>query len=190
MKGVCIGLFVLVGAALLTLAIFTIGDDPPERNSTITTSETGNAGIVAARESSAVDASLAADQSGRDSSKQPDNYAISNTTEPEGIAAENHVETFLTTTELNTLHSHLLERFANGFQPEVDGSLPVNSLGLERAQRHQLYLEPGDQIILINNTPVYDLATNPAVGSMLAGPEMKLIVQRGDRVLAIDLSTY
>lgn len=107
-----------------------------------------------------------------------------------GGRVEGHVETFLTTAELNTFHGQLLDRFSSEPHSEITWALPISALGLERAQQYQLYLEPEDQIILINNIPVAELANNPAVGSILAGTAMKLSVQRGSEVFEIDLSTY
>jgi hypothetical protein len=116
--------------------------------------------------------------------------AASNRDVPESARVESQVEAFLSSADLHALHGQLLESFSSKSLSDSDGSISIRSLGLERAQQHQLYLEPEDHIILINDTPVMDLANNPAVGSMLAGPTMKLSVQRGNRVVEIELHTY
>ncbi|MDI9246014.1 hypothetical protein [Marinobacter sp. CHS3-4] len=109
---------------------------------------------------------------------------------PATVPPDNYVETYLTSSELNALHTQLLSSFTSHMQSDMTQSIRVNTLGLDRSQRHQVFLEPEDEIILINDTPVADLASDPAVGSMLAGPAMKLAVQRGAEVFEVQLSSY
>lgn len=182
-------LLAFTGIGLLTFGIFQVREGDHGMDSSDANSVTENARPIERNPESKETSSFKLNSPGQDLSVQPNEDSVSNTAEPESLGVENHVETFLTSTELHTFHTQLLERFSNQTQSAAE-SIPISSLELERSQQYQLYLEPEDQIILINNTPVIDLASNPAVGSMLAGPNMKLTVQRGDSVFEIDLSAY
>lgn len=191
MKVVFVSLFALAGIVLLTFGIFDLRDDEHGAGTEAAKhiSGTQNINVIETGQASEETSSYPSSQPFQTASEQFNDDALPNGA-PESAGVESQVETFLTSTELNRLHTQLLERFSNTLQPDIGESLTISSLGLDRAQQYQLYLEPADQIVRINNTPVIDLADNPAVGSMLAGPTMKLSVQRGDRVFEIDLSTY
>lgn len=191
MKTLLISTFALAAIALITSGIYLVHDDSPTADSAITAPNVENPAIKGPNSTpteSSSDKTHFPGDGNAPSLTSVDPFP--KTPDTARVAAERNVETFLTSTELHKLHTQLLERFANGLQPDIDESIDVRSLGLDRSQTYQLFLEPEDEIVLINDIPVDELANNPAVGSMLAGPTMKLAVQRGLDVFEIDLKSY